>query len=147
MYLSLRTHGVQKYLHIDVKAGPNLARTPIQKTHLRNLANFALWIFGNDEKPPLFTDSRRVNDFGKVLESGEAVAYLERAERPKFEIAFQLAGGDEPVLVRLIESAADNIELSLTRVHLFNKSQKIRRAVMRLGEDAKQLLNILPIFH
>lgn len=144
MYLSIDKQGVRKYLHIDILADPESAKKPVPDEHLKNLSNFALWLFGNKEQPPLFTDSRRVEDFSRVLESEEAVAYLERTKRPNFEVAFNLAGGDEPEIVRLIENAADNIEFSLTRVHRYKKSKKVQRAVERFGADAKQLLNIFP---
>lgn len=142
MYLSLRTQGVQKYLQIDIMADPDTARVPVPKSHLEALANFALWLFGSKNQRPLFTDSRLVDDFGRILEGDQAVEYLKRTERPRFEVALQLAGGDEPEIVRLLDGAADNIELSLTRVHLHKTSSKIHRAVERVGADAKQLLNI-----
>lgn len=144
MYLSLRTQGVQKYLQIDVLADPKKAKTPVPKNHLDALANFALWLFGDEKRPPLFTDSRKVDAFGSILESTKAVQYLERSPNPNFEIAYRMAGGDEPEIVRLIETAADNIELALTRAHLYAKSKKLQLAVERLGADAYQLLRIFP---
>ncbi len=53
-----------------------------------------------------------------------------------------LAGGDEPEIARLIETAADNIELALRRAHLYKKSKRIRDAVARLGADAYQLNSV-----
>jgi len=144
MYLSLRTRGVQKYLQIDMMADPSTAKVPVPKSHIEALANFALWLFGKKNQAPLFTDSRLVDDFGRILESDQAVEYLERTERPRFEVALQLAGGDEPEIIRLLERAADNIELSLTRVHHHKASSKIHRVVERVGADAKQLLDIFP---
>lgn len=144
MYLSLRAKGVQKYLQIDILAEPKKARKPVPTRHLKALGNFALWLFGDDNRLPLFTDSRQVDNFGKILESREAIEYLERTESPKFEVAHQLAGGDEPEIAKLLEKAADNIELSLTRVHLYKKSKDIRKAVSRLGADSMQLLEIFP---
>ncbi len=144
MYLSLRTEGVQKYLQIDVQADPERAKNPVPRSHLKALAKFALWLFGDDKHPPLFSDSRLVDNFGRILESGEAVEYLERTSRPSFEVALRMAGGDEPEIVRLVEDAADNLELALTRAHLYAKSKKLRIAVERLGADAMQLLSIFP---
>jgi hypothetical protein len=144
MYLSLRTQGVQKYLQIDILAEPRKAKTPVPKNHLDALANFAVWLFGNDERPPLFTDSRKVDDFGIILESDKAVQYLERTEKPSFEVAYRMAGGDEPEVIRLIERAADNIELALTRAHVYTKSKKLQIAVERLGADSYQLLSLFP---
>lgn len=144
MYLSLRTQGVQRFLQIDIQADPERAKTPVPETHIKNLSNFALWLFGTESQPPLFTDSRLTDKFGEVLESPTAVEYLIRNKRPSFDIAYQVAGGDEPEITDLIESASDNIEWSLTRVHHYRESEAIKKAVYRLGTDAMQLLNVFP---
>ena len=103
-----------------------------------------MWLFGDANRSPLFSDSRQVDNFGRILQSKDALEYLERTSRPNFEVAHRLAGGDEPEIIRLIEEAADNIELALTRAHLYKKSTKLRDAVRRLESDAKQLLTIFP---
>lgn len=144
MYLSLRTKGVQKYLHIDIQADPKKAKRPVPKQHRDALARFAVWLFGDEDRDPLFTDSRKVDDFGRILESRKAVDYLERSDEPSFDIAYRLAGGDEPEIIRLIENAADNIELALTRAHLYADSKELQTAIERLGKDAHQLMKILP---
>jgi uncharacterized protein YerC len=144
LYLSLRTNGVQRYLRIDIQANPAVARVPVPPERLEELTKFALWLFGSNEKPPLFTDSRLVEAFGKILESEEAVQYLEHTERANFDVALQKAGGDEPELTNLINDAANNIQLALTRVHHFTRSESIRIAVERFGLDALQLLSLFP---
>lgn len=144
LFLSLRTEGVRRYLNIDINADPATARRPVPKAHLKNLANFAKWLFGTETEPPIIKDSRQVDQFGRVLESERAVQYLERSVRPSFEVAFQMAGGDEPEVVRLVEEAADNIELALGRAHRYAKSRALRKAVERFGEDAAQLLKLFP---
>ncbi len=144
MYLSLRTDGVQTYLQLDIKADPEKAKKPVPKSHLKALASFALWLFGDDKRPPLFSDSRQVDNFGRILESKDAVDYLERTSKPSFDVALRIAGADEPEIVRLVEEASDNIELALTRAHLHKKSKKLRRAVSRLKIDADQLASIFP---
>lgn len=144
MYLSLREKGVQQYLQIDILAEPDKAIKPVPRKHLKSLANFAIWLFGDKNRDPLFTDSRKVTNFGRMLESEESLKYLERTENPKFEVAHQLAGGDEPELATLLATAADNVELALTRVHLYKKSKDIKDAVARLGADTTQLLKIFP---
>jgi hypothetical protein len=147
MYLSLRTDGVQTFLQLDIKADPEKAKKPVPKSHLKALANFAIWLFGDDKRPPLFSDSRQVDNFGRILESKEAVEYLERTSKPSFEVALRVAGADEPEIVRLVEEASDNIELALTRAHLHKKSKKLRSAVKRLTTDAEQLASIFPAKH
>lgn len=144
LFLSLRTEGVQRYLQIDVQADPSQSLRPVPKSHIKQLANFALWLFGSEDKSPVVTDSRQVDKFGQVLLSQKAVEYLERTHRPSFEIAYQLAGGDEPEVVRLVEEAADNVEAALSRAHRYARSKKLREATKRLGEDVLQLLTIFP---
>ena len=144
LYLSLRTHGVQQYLHIDIQATPENATAPVPKEHIDNLVNFSLWLFGNDKRPPLFTDSRYVDQFGKILESQEAVEYLERTDDPRWEIAYRKAEIGEQDLIDLIEKASDNIQQALTEAHLFKKSEKVHKAIRRLGKDAVALLTVFP---
>ena len=144
LYLSLRTAGVQKFLDIDIQAEPDAAKRPVPKARLEALKNFALWLFGDAKREALFTDSRKVDDFGRILESKKAIDYLERSQRPNFDVAFRTAGGHEQEILKLIAGAADNIELALTRAHLYVKSEQIRVAVERCGADVAQLLTIFP---
>ena len=148
MSLSLRTQGVQTYLHIDVFADEQAAKTPVPKTHLDALADFTLWLFGIRNGPqkrsPLFTDSRRVEDFGKILEDPEAIKYLKENTNPDFEYAFQLAGGAESKIVQRLNEAANNIELVSGRVQHYKDSEEIRETIKRLGIDVETLLNFFP---
>jgi ParB-like chromosome segregation protein Spo0J len=102
LYLSLRTQGAQQYLRIDIHAPPEKARTPVPKEAYENLVRFARWLFGDDKRPPLFTDSRNVDNFGRVLESAEGVEYLERTPEPSFELAVRKAGVGEEEVQQLI---------------------------------------------
>ena len=144
MYLTLSKKGVQNYLQIDIMAGPETAKKPVPEDHLQNLANFALWLFGNDERPPLFEDSRDAQYFNTALEDPKAVQYLENSEQPNLKHAFQLAGGGELETARLIYDAANSIALSLSHVHHHKDSQEIQRAVEKLSIDFKELLNRFP---
>lgn len=144
LYLSLRTDGVKSYLQVDIMADPASARTPIPTSHLTNLKNFALWLFGDGERPPIFSDSRRVDDFGHILMSSKAVEYLERTDRPSFEMAFELSGGDEPQVVEYVRQSADKLRLALQRAHLYKKSAKLKEAVGEASRHAIQLASFLP---
>lgn len=144
LYLSLRTQGAQSYLHIDIQASPDKAKHPVPKPHLRNLANFARWLFGDEKHEPLFTDSRNVDNFGKILESSDAVEYLERTENPRFELALRKAGVGEDEIVDLISGASDNIQLALTNAFSYRKSKPVQKAARRLGTDMTALLNVFP---
>ena len=144
LFLSLRSEGTQTYLDIDMQAPPERAHTPVPAEKLKQLANFALWLFGDDKHTPVVTDSRQVDKFGEVLLSPAAVEYLERADRPNLETAYRLAGGDEAGTIKLLERAADGIEQALSTVHHFKKSGKMKKAVHRVGMDASALLDYFP---
>ena len=144
LYLSLRTNGVQNYLHVDIKAEPDAAKRPIPQKHMKNLARFALWLFGKGEQDPIVPESREVDEFGRILESESAVAYLERTDRPSFEVARRMAGVAESEIGEHLERAADEIEEALKAVHQHKKSKRVEAAVQRVGLDAMQLLEIFP---
>ena len=147
LYLSLRMLSVQKYLGIDISADPKAVQTPVSKTYLGSLANFARWLFGSQQHPPLFNDSRYLDNFGKILENPEAVRYLENSKTPNFDYALQLAGGNESEIISLINSAGDNIVIALSHIHHYKDSPEMQRAVKRLAVDFKELLNRSPNFH
>ncbi len=144
LFLSLRSSGTQTFLDIDINASPATAKHPVPKKKLDNLKSFALWLFGNEQKEPLVTDSRSVDRFGKILASDDAVDYLRRTERPSLETAYRLAGGGEAETATLIERAADNVEEALGTVHHHLKSKVIKKAVRRLGLDTDELLGKFP---
>lgn len=144
MYLSLRTQGVQSYLHINILADEKSQEKCVPPEHINSLKNFAIWLFGSENKKPLFTDSRRTDDFGKILAKKEAVEYLERSEEPSFDVAFRIAGGDETETINHVQKAADNIQLALTRAHAYKESEKLQSTVKGFGKDAIQLLGLFP---
>lgn len=144
LYLSLREPGIQEFLGVDVRAKPAEAARPVPDEKSGNLANFVRWLFGTDKQDPLFTDSRNVTKFGKLLESPAAVEYLETTDRPSFELAIQKAGAEEPELVELVKAATDNVEQALSRVHLYRDSVDLQKAVDRFGRSATELLRKFP---
>ena len=144
LYDAIQKHGAQEYLGLSVTAAPDAAKSPIKKKRLSNLAHFSRWLYGTKTIEPLVRDTRQISDFGTILESVRAIEYLENTEQPKFEIAFQLAGGDEPELIRLLSTACDQIEESLRTIHLHKSSQPLQKVVHRLGADATQLLATFP---
>ena len=144
LYLSLRTAGVQNYLGLNMQAEPSQAKKPVKKSYMQNLSRYATWLFGTEKIPPLFTDSRYVDVFGKILESPEAVDYLERTDNPRFEVAQRKSGAAEADVVAYVQGASDSIQLALSEAHVLRKSRLLEKAVRRLSEDALQLISIFP---
>jgi hypothetical protein len=144
LYLSLRSEGVQTYLHIDILAEPNKARKPVPTARLKALAKFATWLFGDETHEPVVKESRYVDQFGKTLLNEDAVSYLERTDSPSLDVAWRIAGGDEGETIEFVQKAADSTEQALSQAHLYKKSQNLQSAVRRLGRDVYQLLALFP---
>ena len=79
----------------------NFAFTDFCRDFIDALKQFAIWLFGSDKRAPLFTDSRDVDTFGHVLESTEAIQYLETSDSPNFEVAVRISGGDESETIEI----------------------------------------------
>lgn len=144
LYLSLRSSGTQRYLGLNLTLEPGSARSPVPKSRSRHLRNFARWVFGTEKVEPIIRDSRQMDAFGRILENREAIAYLERSDRPSFETAHRIAGGDEAETIEHVERAADEVEAALSTAHRFKKSRRLETAAGRLGTDAIQLLEYFP---
>jgi hypothetical protein len=144
LYLSLRTEGVRKYLQIDISADPKTAKKPVPNQRLKQLANFAKWLFGDESHEPVVADSRQVDEFGRILESTPAVEYLERTDSPSFAVARRMSGVAESEVSEHVERAADEVEEALKAAHQHKSSRRLKLAVKRLGLDVSQLLEIFP---
>jgi hypothetical protein len=144
LYLSLRAEGVRQYLHIKIDADPKTARKPVPQKRIKQLENFALWLFGNSKHGPLFTDSRKVDDFGRILTSKQAVEYLERSDQPSFEVAKRMSGVSEVQVATHIETAADETEEALRAAHQHKASRRVAEAALRLSRDVVQLAKLFP---
>ena len=144
LYMTLATVGAQQYLDIDFLVAPQKLKEPVPKKRLRQLAHFCRWLFGTSEVPNIVADTRRAADFGVILESQEAVQYLESSRSPHFDVAFRIAGGDEQETARYVMDAAHNLELALMRAHAFRSSAELQKAVLRVRGDALQLLGLFP---
>ena len=144
LYMTITTLGARKYLNIEIDADQKKLKVPVPKSHLKNLENFALWLFGTDAVEPLVKDTRQVSKFSGILENEKSVDYLETKKRPNFDVAVRISGGDESETIQYVSDAADNVEMALMRAHAFRKSEELVDAVKRFGEDSLQLLDVFP---
>jgi hypothetical protein len=145
LYLSLRSEGTRKYLQIDIEADPKTARMPVKPERLAQLEYFARWLFGDAKREPVVADSRQVDEFGQVLLSEGAIQYLERTEKPSFQVAKRMAGVSEAEVATHIETAADEVEEALRAAHHHKSSSRVQAAVRRLAGDCAELTKSFPV--
>ncbi len=143
MFFCLQTLGVQKYLGLDISADPGDARIPVPKNRLDALAHFTRWLSGSPQQPSLVMGLRNVADFGRLLENPQAVQYLENNKHARFDVAWQLAYGDEEI-IQLINEARNDIAIVLRHIHRYKDSSAIQSAAERLAINTKELLNQFP---
>lgn len=144
LFLSLREEGVRSFLGVDIRAGPAEAQTPVPQAMISNLPDFARWLFGTDDQRPLFTDSRYVGSFARILSNAEAVNYLRSSTIPSFDVALQKAGVEDEEIENQLKEANNQMELALSRIHLYLNSQPIGKAIERLALNAKELVSKFP---
>ena len=144
LFLALREEGVRSFLGIDLRAEPKEAKVPVPQTMKDNLSDFARWLFGTDDQRPLFTDSRYVGSFARILSSPETVDYLRSSPLPSFDVALQKAGVEDEEIENQLKEASNQMELALSRVHLYLDSEPIQKIMMRLALNAKELISKFP---
>ncbi len=146
LYRSVRTPGIQKYLSLDLNAVPQAAVRPVPSERLERLVKLTSWLFGTSKRPPVLTDSRDLDDFGKVLDSETGIAYLERTTNPNLDSAKRAAGVSQSEVAENVELAASKLEEVLAVVHQFKTDPipRLEAAVRRVGKDGLQLLSIFP---
>jgi len=144
LFLSLRTRGVQKYLHVDIEASPSKAKRPVPKDRIDALIHFARWLFGYEEIEPIVSDSRQIDHFDKALSNDAARGYLERTKEPHLEVAYRMAGGEEWETYEELEAAATHLRSVLGVIHLHRKSPRIQESVEKVARAAFELLRGYP---
>ena len=144
LFLSLREKNIRTFLGVDIKAEPKEAQTPIPEDNTNNLSDFVTWLFGSNGSKPLFTDSRNVGNFARILSSDQAIEYLRSVPDPSFDLALQKAGIEDEEIENQIKEASNQMELALSRVHLHLDSESIQKAMLRLALNAKELVLKFP---
>lgn len=133
LYFSIDTEGVKQYLQIDMTADSQSAKNPVPNSHLKNLANFSRWLFGTKDQFSIVMHTGRVNEFGRALESAEAISYLEQSSNPLLDIALRIADENEDTVLLLVAEATHNLEFALSRAYHYKGSPKIKQALQRLN--------------
>lgn len=144
MYLSLRTAGVANYLGVDFREVKEKTDKPVARSKLPRLVKLAHWLFGHGSVAPVVSDSRLVDKFGEILETPEALEYLERTEDPAFDTAYRYVRGTTAGLVRVMSQACDLLEEAIGVIHFHLVDPSVKSAVQRLSLDYAQLAARFP---
>lgn len=104
---ALQAKGIGEFIGVGYTGEPRSPKLPESDDELENLVDFVAWTFGTKNVARLLPDSRQITRLATIIRSPEALAYLRRTPDPKFEHAWQRAGGEAAKLVETLFSAAD----------------------------------------
>lgn len=148
LFLSLRTHGTQEYLGIDINASPEKAYHPVPKNRIEALVRFSKWLFGREDKgvvtETIVRDSRQMDRFDKVLANAKAREYLERTDTPDLDVAYRMAGGEEYEVFNELDEAVGHLRGVLGIIHEHRKSNRVEASVEKAARAALELLRGYP---
>jgi len=141
---SLQSPGVLEFLGISFPGDPALSREPVPQAKIENFRSFVKWTFGTSDTSRLLRDSRQLTQWGRILSSPEAVAYLQRSPNPNFERAYFRSGGEVDSLIDFLFRAVDALEQSVPLVPLHKDDPTVRSTVERSANYLLQILGSYP---
>ena len=145
LFLSLRSRSIQRFLGVDTKfdVEPKDVRPPVDGDHIDNMREYALWLFGNTNTPPVVKDSRDVDRFGHVLSSESGLTYMRTFKRPDLGQAYIAAGGDKEEVYELISTAAYSLQQALSTLHLYKADERVIDISKLMLDHADQIRKTL----
>ena len=144
---ALQTPGIRDFLGVEYPDDPAQSREPVPSNQEREFIEFVKWTFGwtlDTEVAPIVTDSRQLSDWGKILESPEAVAYLRRSPRPAFERAWFRSGGQATSVAESLFLAADHLQEVVPLVSELTDVNDVRTGVGQCARFFQQVLAHFP---
>ncbi len=141
---ALQTPGIRNFLGVEYPDDPEQSREPVPPERERKFREFVKWTFGTEEVAPVVTDSRQLSDWGKILESPEALAYLRRTSRPTFERAWFRSGGQATSVAESLFLAADHLQEVVPLVSELTDVKDVRTGVGQCARFFQQVLAHFP---
>lgn len=141
---ALQAEGVADFIGIEYPGDPERSRRPVSEDRFDNLRDFVVWTFGTEERVRVLPDSRRLTDFGQILQSPEAVVYLRRTAEPSFERAFFRSGGQARSIAESLFTASDRLEETVPLVSEHVDNPEVQEGVRQATRFLAQILRHFP---
>lgn len=141
---ALQAGGISQFLAVTYPGDPARSRCPISQDHVDKLRDFVKWTFGTKETNRILPDSRRLTDWGRILQSAKALSYLRRTTKPNFDRAFFRSGAQADSLADSLFTAADRLEEGVPLVSEHNENEDVVAAVEQCTSFLKQILRYFP---
>jgi hypothetical protein len=128
-YRALQTRGIREYVGIpDPRTIEPTDTAPIPSGHEPRIGTLVKWLFGDGDKiKPLFTDSRRLTDLGRVLAVPSSREILET--EGDFALALELVGSDRQTIEgSLIRARSELVKANSVAFDFVGDESVIERA-------------------
>ena len=141
---ALQASGIANYVGVEYRGNPSDDRSPVPAARIERLGRLVKWVFGTDSVGPLFSDSRKLTDLGKVLATEEGSAYLENSANPDLEVALKRSGSSRDMVLHGLLGASVKIEEIIAFVSEFAEDKKIADAAVTCAKRVGQLGRDIP---
>ena len=125
--------------------------TGLRRSHAADLGNvgqefrdFIRWTFGTEDVGAIVTDSRQLSDWGKILESSQALAYLRRSAQPSFDRAWFRSGGQAESVAESLFVASDHLEEAVPLVSELTGDKDVKDSARQCARFLQQILTHFP---
>jgi hypothetical protein len=141
---ALQTASIREFLGITYTHDAATERSPVPEAKLQDLRDFVARTFGTDERRRVLPESRRLNDWGKILTSPAALGYMRRAPNPDFDLAFFRSGGQADSLAEALATASDRLQESVPLVSSHIGNPEVEQGVRDCALFLRQILHYFP---
>lgn len=141
---ALQASGVTEFIGVTYPGDPAASRTPVPTDHWETFQQFVRWTFGTKDVTRVLPDSRKLTEWGKILQSHEAVRYLSVTAEPRFERAWFNAGGQADNVRESLWAAAYRLEETVPLVVQFRQDSEVEEAVRQCALFLGQISTYFP---
>lgn len=141
---ALQAGGVSAFLGVTYPHDWTQSERPVPDEHIQSLTEFVQWTFGTDDRTRVLPDSRKLTEWGKILQSTEALRYLRLTDKPDFERAWAKSGGQAEALVDAIWTAAYRLEESVPLIPVHREDTDVQEAVRQCALFFMQIVQQFP---
>jgi hypothetical protein len=141
---ALQASGIAEFIGVAYPGDPGASGAPVPDDHFDAFRDFVRWTFGTDEFQRVLPDSRRLTDWGAILQSTEAVQYLRLTPEPSFDRAWLKAGGQAESVRDGLWTAAYRLEEVVPLVVQHTGDEQVEDAVRQCALFFGQVLGHFP---
>ena len=139
---ALQSPGIAEFFGLSDATDP--PPEPVPADRLPQLTEFVRWTFGTNDVKRILPESRRLSDFGKILQSAEALRYLRSTSEPSFDRAWIKSGGQAESIAAALWTAAYRLEEAVPVIIDYRDNTEIREAVRDNALFLAQILQHFP---